>query len=83
MDREDLIDDEHSNGNLARLANRDFVSAQIEAWTRKRETSEIVDALAGVVPVGPRNQAPEIFDDPHVEARQMLVEVPLPVRKKK
>ncbi len=78
MDRNDLIDDERSNGNLTRLENRDFVSEQIEAWTKSRTTSEIVDALAGVVPVGPRNQAPDIFADPHVEARQMLVEVPLP-----
>jgi crotonobetainyl-CoA:carnitine CoA-transferase CaiB-like acyl-CoA transferase len=35
-------------------------------------------ALAGRVPVGPVNTAPDLFADPHVRARGMLAEIELP-----
>jgi crotonobetainyl-CoA:carnitine CoA-transferase CaiB-like acyl-CoA transferase len=76
--REDLIEDPRSGENLQRVQNRAWVSEQLLAWTRRHTTDEVVAALAGEVPVGPVNRAVEIFADPHVKARQMLVEVPLP-----
>ena len=56
MGREDLIDDERSRNNLYRVRNRDFVSAQINAWTGGKTTAEIVAALEGEVSRRPDEQ---------------------------
>jgi crotonobetainyl-CoA:carnitine CoA-transferase CaiB-like acyl-CoA transferase len=45
------------------------------AWTSVRPTAEIVERLGGQVPVGPVNDAADLFTDPHIRARQMLVAV--------
>jgi crotonobetainyl-CoA:carnitine CoA-transferase CaiB-like acyl-CoA transferase len=66
----DVYPDHH-----ARLENADAVRKTIESWTEVRSKAEIVRALAGSVPVGPVNTVEDIFSDPHVRARGMLVEV--------
>ena len=76
--RVDLIDDPRTYDNIARLQNRALVTDAVSAWTKSRTKAEIVEELAGRVPVGPVNTAPEIFDDPHVQARGMLTDVVLP-----
>jgi crotonobetainyl-CoA:carnitine CoA-transferase CaiB-like acyl-CoA transferase len=76
--RPDLLDDDRTRTNRERVANASFVREVISAWTKAQNTGEIVAALAGRVPVGPVQAADDIFDDPHVQARQMLVEVPQP-----
>lgn len=78
MDRPDLVDHEHTRSVFARVANRDFTNAAILDWTRPRTTAGVVEALAGRVPVGPVQTAEEIFRDPHVRVREMLVEVDTP-----
>jgi crotonobetainyl-CoA:carnitine CoA-transferase CaiB-like acyl-CoA transferase len=78
IDRVDLIDDERTRDNIARIAHRGLVLSVISEWTRTRSKAEIVDELAGRVPVGPVNTAPDIFADPHVAARNMLTEIELP-----
>jgi crotonobetainyl-CoA:carnitine CoA-transferase CaiB-like acyl-CoA transferase len=60
------------------VANARFVREAVSGWTRSRTTAEVVEVLGGRVPVGPVQTADAIFDDPHVAARQMLVEVPQP-----
>lgn len=47
-------------------------------WTRNHTTAEIVELLGGKVPVGPVNNAENLFADPHVRAREMLVAVDQP-----
>jgi formyl-CoA transferase len=49
----------------------------VEAWTASRTKLEAAHALtaAGIV-AGPSNRAPDVIADPHVAARNMLVEVP-------
>ncbi|HZA00184.1 MAG TPA: CoA transferase [Acidimicrobiales bacterium] len=76
--RPDLVDDERARTNRERVANAAFVRKVVSGWTATRPTGEIVDVLAGRVPVGPVQTADGIFDDPHVAARSMLVEVPQP-----
>lgn len=76
--RPDLVDDERCRTNRERVRNADFVRAQLTAWTKARTKAEIVEALAGQVPVGPVNTAEDIFADPHVAVRNMLVDVPHP-----
>lgn len=78
MDREDLIDDDRTRANNDRIQNAAFVKETMLAWTTARTTREVVDTLAGLVPVGPVNNAADIFADPHVRAREMLVAVDHP-----
>ncbi|MEO6399091.1 MAG: CoA transferase [Tepidiformaceae bacterium] len=76
--REDLIDDERTRANNDRIQNAAFVKETMVAWTSTRSTKAIVETLAGLVPVGPVNDAADLFADPHVRARQMLVAVEHP-----
>jgi crotonobetainyl-CoA:carnitine CoA-transferase CaiB-like acyl-CoA transferase len=75
MEREDLITDPRTLTTKERVANVEFVRTQIVGWTATLPTSEIVRILGGRVPVGPVNNAEDLFNDPHVQARGMLVAV--------
>jgi crotonobetainyl-CoA:carnitine CoA-transferase CaiB-like acyl-CoA transferase len=75
IERDDLVDDERTRGNRERIRNAAFVKETMTAWTTARTTAEIVALLAGEVPVGPVNRAPDLFADPHLQARSMLVAV--------
>ncbi len=78
MERTDLITDERTRTNPKRSANQEFTESQIAAWTSSRSKQELLDLLGGKVPCGPANSMADIFDDPHVAARQMLDECELP-----
>ena len=78
MERPDLVEDERTKNVFARNANRDFTNGEILGWTRAHATREVVEALAGQVPVGPVQNAADIFADPHAQVRDMLVEVEQP-----
>ncbi len=78
MDRNDLADDDRTRSNKDRAMNAGFVRQTMRAWTSTRTTSEIVEALGGLVPVGPVNDAAALFTDPHLKAREMLVAVEQP-----
>ena len=72
MERADLMVDERSVSNTARLQNVDWVEEQIVAWTSQLTRSEIMAKLDGNIPVGPVQNMADIFADAHVQARQML-----------
>lgn len=57
----------------------DVIRPQIEAWASTRTKLEAATELcaAGVV-AGPSNTAADLLADPHVAARNMLIEVPRP-----
>ncbi|MBA4181404.1 MAG: CoA transferase [Anaerolinea sp.] len=76
--REDLIDDDRTRANNDRIKNAVFVKEVMTTWTTARTTAEVVAALGGMVPVGPVNNAADLFADPHVRAREMLVAVDHP-----
>ena len=76
--RPDLVDDDRTRTNRERAANAALVRGVVSGWTAARTTAEVVAALGGRVPVGPVQTADAIFDDPHVAARGMLVEVGQP-----
>ena len=76
--REDLIGDPRTSDNRERIANREVVQEAMRAWTTERTTAEVVEALAGEVPVGPVHTNEDLFGDPHVRAREMLVAVEHP-----
>jgi formyl-CoA transferase len=73
--RPELADDPRFATHHARFQNQDELEAAITAWT-SAHTAEEIDAVlngAGVV-CGPINSIADIFEDPHVWAREMLVE---------
>ena len=72
MERVDLMTDERSESNAARLKNVDWVEEQICAWTRQHTRAEIMAKLDGDIPVGPVQDMSDIYVDPHVAARGML-----------
>jgi len=78
IDRPELVDDERTKTNGHRMKNADFVRQVMTEWTSVRATADIVKLLGGRVPVGPVNNAPALYADPHLQARSMLVAVDHP-----
>ena len=57
----------------------DVVRPAVTAWAADKTRIEVCDALGGAnIPSGPCFTAPEVIDDPHVQMRNMLVEMPRP-----
>jgi len=80
MGREDLQTDPQTADGTARAGSDDFIRSIIEAWLADKTRAEAVELLGqNGVPSGPVNTAEDIFDDPHVAARQMLVTVDDPI----
>jgi len=78
--REDLKDDPRTADGTARAGHADFVRPIIEDWLAGKTRAEAV-ALLGEhgVPSGPVYTAEDVFRDPHIAARHMLVTVDDPV----
>lgn len=74
--RPELATDPRFHTNSDRIANRPALSALIEAELARRPAADWTELLleAGV-PAAPINTMAEVFADPHVLARKMLVEV--------
>ncbi len=81
--REELIGDPRYETVKARLERRDEVNAFIEAWTSRRPKHEVMHLLADAgIPCGACQDTGEVLADPHLHAREMIVEVDHPVRGK-
>ncbi|MFI0842952.1 CaiB/BaiF CoA transferase family protein [Mesorhizobium sp. IMUNJ 23232] len=78
MGRPELASDPRFRTNNDRLAHRREAVALVEEWTRTRSKAEIAEALGVRVPFGPVNTAADIYADPHMAVREMLVEVEHP-----
>jgi crotonobetainyl-CoA:carnitine CoA-transferase CaiB-like acyl-CoA transferase len=78
MGRPDLAADPRYATNRDRADRREEVVSLVGAWTAGLTRREITDALGGRVPCGPVNTADTLFADPHLIAREMLVEVEQP-----
>jgi crotonobetainyl-CoA:carnitine CoA-transferase CaiB-like acyl-CoA transferase len=81
--RDDMALDERYATNRARLENVDELERELVAVLETRTTREWFDLLepANVCAIGPVNSIADLFDDPHVAARQMLVDIPMPYGK--
>ena len=81
--REDLAGDARYETGEARGRNRDEVNALVEEWTASRTKHEVMKILADAgVPCGACLDTGEVLADPHLHARDMIVEVEHPVRGK-
>ncbi len=71
--------DERFVDAMARLRNRDALTAFIEAALRTDDVARWVERINGAgVPCGPVLDVAQVFSDPQVLARQMLVQLPHP-----
>ena len=78
--REDLVEDERFATNEGRMDNRPALVAELESALAARDTDDWVQALlAEGVPVGPIHDYAQVFEDPHTQAREMMVELEHPV----
>jgi CoA:oxalate CoA-transferase len=74
--RPDLVEDVRSKTAPARAEHAGVLQPIIEGWLAERTRAEAVEALnAADVPCGPVYTTADVFADPHVEARGMLMEV--------
>ena len=78
LGRPELGTDERFATNAARLAHAPEVYRVLEQWSSSRTTDEVVACLARRIPCGPVNTAADIAADPHVAARDIVVEVEHP-----
>jgi formyl-CoA transferase len=79
--REDLVGDARYETPEARWTRRLEVDRLLEAWTLERPKHEVMKILAGAgVPCGACLDTGEVLTDPHLLARDMIVEVEHPVR---
>jgi len=81
MGRPDLADDPRFAAPEARWENRDALNAIVEAWTRKYTKHEVMRLLGDAgVPCGACQDTGEVLADPHLKAREMIVDVDYPTR---
>ena len=68
--------------NKARLVNRAELVGKITALTMTFNMQDLADKLEAVgVPAGPINNLDQVFNDPHVKARGMKLDLPQPAAK--
>ena len=76
MERSDLIDDERSATSPARAQNHGFLDPIISEFMATMTRDEAVEKFnAHGVPVAPVYTAEDVFADPHIEARGMLMPI--------
>ena len=81
IDRPDLEGLEGARSGPERAQNmRGWLGEIIAEWFHRHTKAEVVEKLvAAGLPVGPVQNAHEIFDCPHVAARKQLIDVPDPI----
>ncbi|MEW2044167.1 CoA transferase [Streptomyces sp. NPDC005476] len=79
-ERTDLLQDERFATTSARIAHREEILPVLETVLRTRTRDEWLVLLdRHDVPAGPYNELPEVFADPQIRHREMLVEVEDPL----
>jgi formyl-CoA transferase len=80
MGREDLADDPRTADGTARGSHPELLQSVIEGWLGDKTRAEAAALLEEQgVPSGPVYTAEDVFRDPHIAARHMLVTVDDPV----
>lgn len=81
LDIDELRNDPRFATREARWENRDALNPLIESWTRQRTKHEVMRLLGEAgVPCGACQDTGEVLEDPHLAARDMIVELDYPGR---
>jgi CoA:oxalate CoA-transferase len=79
MGREDLKDDPRFASNTARVAHLEETDALVAGWTKTLGKMEVFARTKEYrIPCAPVRNAPEVMNDPHMHARQMLERIDHP-----
>ena len=79
--RPELAEDPRFATEEARWENRRALNEIIEGWTRARSKHEVMRILgAAGVPCGACQDTGEVLADPHLKAREMIIDVNYPTR---
>lgn len=79
MARQDLADDPRFALNDGRSQHADEIDDAITAWTSQNDLDTVLSLLTSAdVPCGKSYDAQDIVNDPHYQARDMLIDAPLP-----
>jgi formyl-CoA transferase len=79
--RPELAQDPRFANDAARWENRAALNTIIEEWTRARSKHEVMSILGTAgVPCGACQDTGEVLADPHLKAREMIVDVEYPDR---
>ncbi len=77
MQRDDLL--AKYGAQKARLAGREAVLAEVEAWTRSMSRDRVISVCTeSDVPAGSVNSIADIFEDPQFKAREVLKTIDVP-----
>ncbi|MFT5392102.1 MAG: formyl-CoA transferase [Gammaproteobacteria bacterium] len=81
IEQPELAQDERFATLEARWENREVLNALIETWSSKHTKQEAMDILgAAGVPCGACQDTGEVLADPHLHAREMIVDIDYPGR---
>jgi crotonobetainyl-CoA:carnitine CoA-transferase CaiB-like acyl-CoA transferase len=78
--RPDLAEDPRFTGFAARRANREALTAALDAELRQAPTAHWLQVLGGLLPVAPVNDLPEALDSEFVRANGMVRSIPHPAK---
>src|SRR5436853_1138399 len=77
----ELTEDARFKTVEARWDNRAELNAIVEAWTRQRSKHDVMNLMGDAgVPCGACQDTGEVLADPHLKAREMIVDVDYPTR---
>src|SRR5712691_8665963 len=81
IERPDLVGHEGTTSGPERAKNMSgWLGDAINQWFRGQTKADATKKLLAVgLPIGPVQNAQEIFDDPHVAARKLMIDVPDPI----
>jgi formyl-CoA transferase len=81
LGRPELAEDPRFKTADARWENRDALNAMVEEWTRQRSKHEVMRLLGDAgVPCGACQDTGEVLADPHLKAREMILDIDYPTR---
>ena len=73
---ENLLEDERFKTNASRVSNREYVTEVLNNVTKKRDSETwLKDLEKEKIGCGPINNLSEVFKDPHVLSREMIIEI--------
>ncbi len=78
MGHPEWIEAEEGRTLRGRMRNREMIDTALADWCASLTNAQVLDAIGGRVPCGPVNLPGDLFSDPHVTAREMLVAVEQP-----
>ena len=79
--RPELADDPKFGTAKARWDNHEELDALVEEWTRQHDKHEVMRLMAeSGVPCGACLDTGELLEDPHLRAREMIVDIDYPPR---